>query len=238
MSQQIDPQKMTEKVRSDYNLIAREWDLSRSRPSQLKLDLVNEVEEGTELLDIGCGNGVMFPYVNEKGAYYFGLDIAENLIEIATERYTDKIGEGRAKFVVGDATDLPVRDDEFDFVISFAVLHHIPSEELRKKFFDEIQRALRPNGKVKITVWNLFNDWAHDRFDIGSQLAGKISGDVTIPWKGTEGQFINRFVHQFSKEELYVLAENAGFFDVRIDYFNRGGKKVENGEEMVLEMRG
>ncbi|MFA7169842.1 MAG: class I SAM-dependent methyltransferase [Candidatus Paceibacterota bacterium] len=235
---EIDAYKMTEKVRSDYNLIAKEWDLSRGRPSQIKLNLIREVEEGTELLDVGCGNGLMFPYISEKGSYYFGVDIAENLIEIARERYANKIAEGRARFEVGDATDLPVKDDEFDFVISFAVLHHIPSEKLRKKFFDEIQRALRPNGKVKITVWNLSNDWARDRFDIGSQLAGKASGDVTIPWKGTQGEFINRYVHQFSKEELYVLAEDSGFFDIRINYFNRAGEKVENGEEMILEMRG
>lgn len=233
-----DPQKMVEKVKSDYNLISREWDLSRTRPSQLKLNLVRDVEEGMQVLDVGCGNALMFPYLAEKGAFYFGVDIAENLVEIARERYASEIESGRARFVVGNATELPVQDDEFDFVISFAVLHHLPSVELRRKFFDEIQRALRPNGRVRITVWNLCNEWAKSRFDVGTQLEGKTDGDVFIPWKGTQGQLINRYVHQFSKEELYLLAEGSDFFDVRIDHYNRAGEKTENGEELVIEMRG
>lgn len=236
--QNIDPHKIIEKVKDDYNLIAKEWDLSRNRPSQLKLNLIGEIEADTEVLDIGCGNGLVFPYIFEKGAYYVGVDIAENLVEIAQERYFEQIENGRAKFIVGDATDLPVKDNEFDFIISFAVLHHIPSEELRKKFFDEIQRVLRPNGKVKITVWNLMNEWARERFDVSSQLGGKNSGDAVIPWRGTRGELVNRFIHQFSKEELSALADNSGFKEIRIDYFTRNGEEADNGEEIVLEMRG
>jgi SAM-dependent methyltransferase len=236
--QEDDSRKIVDKVRDDYNLIAKEWDISRNQPSRMKMNLISDVEADIEVLDIGCGNGLMVPYVLEKGAFYFGLDISDNLINIARERYAAEIEAGKAKFVVGEATDLPFKDNEFDFVMSFAVLHHIPSEQLRKKFFDEIQRVLRPNRKVKITAWNLLSDWASSRFDVSGQLGGKTSGDVMIPWRGTEGALVNRFVHQFSIEELYALAEGSGFFDVRVDYFNRGGIKVENGEEIVLEMRG
>ncbi|MFA6896817.1 MAG: class I SAM-dependent methyltransferase [Patescibacteria group bacterium] len=231
-----DPQKTVKKVKDDYNSIAQEWDRSRSRPSQLKLKLTDEIEAGAKVLDVGCGNALMLPFVLEKGAFYYGLDVAENLIEIARGRYAKEIKEGKASLAVGEASKLPFADAEFDFVISFAVLHHLPSGEIRKKFFDEIRRVLRPRGKAKIIVWNLFNDWARNRFDIESQLNGKTSGDVVIPWKGTHGTVVNRYMHQFSKEELYDLAESSGFSDVRIGYFNRAGEKVENGEEMVLEM--
>lgn len=235
---QTDPQKMVDKVKDDYNLIATEWDMSRNRPSQIKLNLLREIEADAAVLDVGCGNGLMAPFVLEKGAYYFGLDIAEKLIEIARERYAEDIEKGKASFVVGEATDLPFKDEEFDFVLSFAVLHHLPSAEFRRKFFEEIFRMLRSNGKVKITVWNLCNEWAKSRFDIGSQLEGKSSGDVTIPWKGTRGEIVNRYVHQFSKEELFALAEGAGFSEININYYNRAGERVDNGEEIVLEMRG
>jgi SAM-dependent methyltransferase len=234
---QTDPQKIVKKVKDDYNLIAREWDQSRSRPSQIKLNLIGDLPTGATVLDIGCGNGLMLPFLLKKEAYYVGVDIAENLIDIAEERYMGAIESGRVRFVIGEATELPVRDEEFDFIISFAVLHHLPSPLLHKKFFEEIRRVLRPNGRVKITVWNLFNEWASGRFDIGSQLEGKISGDVTVPWKGTRGAIVNRFVHQFSEEELRALAEGAGFSDVRIGYYDRAGKRKENGEEIVLEMR-
>lgn len=235
--QTIDSRKIVEKIRDDYNLIAKEWDMSRNRPSQLKLNLLREVGADMAVLDVGCGNGMMSPYILEKGAFYFGLDISEELIEIARARYSKDIKKGKATFIIGEASELPLQDEEFDFVISFAVLHHIPSGELRKKFFDEIFRVLRPGGKVKITVWNLLNDWARERFEIGAQLAGKTSGDVQVPWRGTKGKNINRYVHQFSAEELRVLAESGGFSDIKIEYFNRAGERTENGEELVLEMR-
>lgn len=233
---EVDSKKIVEKVRADYNAIAKEWDLSRNRPSGIKMNLIEEIESETELLDLGCGNGLMIPFVLEKGVFYVGLDISENLIEICRERYREEIEDNRTRFFVGDATDLPFSDQEFDFIISFAVLHHIPSEELRQRYFREIRRVVRSKGKVKITVWNLLNPWSSARFDVGNQLQGENRGDVTIPWKGTFGQLINRYVHQFSVEELQSLAESSGFKNIQIGFYNRAGEKVENGEEIVLEM--
>lgn len=234
--EEVNSEKIVEKVRDDYNAIAKEWDISRSRPSGIKINLIEEIEPETEILDLGCGNGLMVPFILEKQAFYFGLDISENLIEICRDRYATEITEGRANFVVGNATDLPFSDQEFDFIISFAVLHHIPSEDLRKRYFSEIRRVLRPGGKVKIIVWNLFNSWGNIRFDIGNQLKGEKSGDVTIPWRGTLGQLINRYVHQFSVEELESLARSSGFEKIKIGYYDRAGQVIENGEEIVLEL--
>ena len=230
------PQKITEKIRDDYDLIATEWDLSRNRASKLKINLISDIEPGNNVLDIGCGNALILPFVFKKDAFYFGLDISKKLIKIARKKYIKEAEEGKANFFVGQATNLPFKDEKFDFIISFAVLHHIPSEKLRKRFFEEIKRVSKPSAKVKITVWNLFNKWANDRFKIVSQLAGKQSGDVVIPWKATQGKTINRYVHQFSEEELLFLAKDAGFRNIKIDFFNRAGKRIENGEEMVLEM--
>ena len=230
------PQKIIEKTRNDYDLIATEWDLSRNRASKLKIDLISEIEVKNKVLDVGCGNGLMAPFILEKEAFYFGLDISEKLIEIARKKYAKEIKNGQAKFFSGQATDLPFKNEEFDFIISFAVLHHIPSEELRKKFFEEIKRVSKLNAKVKITVWNLLSDWANDRFDIASQLAGKQSGDVIVPWKATKGKIVNRYMYQFSEEELLSLAKDAGFRNIKIGFFNRAGERIKNGEEMVLEM--
>ena len=230
------PQKITEEIRNNYNLIAAEWDLSRNRASKLKTNLMSSIKPKNKILDIGCGNAFILPFVLKKGAYYVGIDLSEKLIEIARKKYIKEAEEGKANFFVGQATNLPFKNKEFNFVISFAVLHHIPSEELQKRFFEEIKRVSKPRAKVKITVWNLFNKWANDRFKIVSQLAGKQSGDVVIPWKATQGKTINRYVHQFSEEELLFLAKDAGFRNIKIGFFNRAGKRIENGEEMVLEM--
>ena len=230
-------QKIIEKTGDDYDMIAKEWDLSRNRASKLKTALISNIKPETKVLDIGCGNALTLPFILKKDAFYFGLDISEKLIEIARKKYAKEINEKKAKFVVGQATELPFQDDEFDFVISFAVLHHIPSEKFRKKFFEEIKRVSKPNAKVKIIVWNLLSDWANKRFDIENKLKGENSGDAIIPWKATQGKIINRYTHQFSKEELLSLAKDTGFKNIKIDFFNRAGEKKENGEELVLEMK-
>lgn len=230
------PQKIIEKNRDDYNLIATEWNLSRNKASKLKTNLIFNIEPKNKVLDIGCGNALMLSPVLKKGAYYFGLDISEKLIEIATKKYAKEIKKKEANFFTGQATKLPFKNKEFDFVISFATLHHIPSKELQEKFFREIKRVSKPNAKVKIIVWNLYSEWTNKRFDIENKLKGKKSGEVFIPWKATQGKIINRFIYQFSKEELLSLAKNAGFKNIKIDLFNRAGERIENGEEMVLEM--
>ena len=229
-------QKIMEKIRDDYDLIAKEWDLSRNRASKLKTNLISEIKEGDKVLDVGCGNALMLPFILDKGAYYAGIDISEKLIKIASEKYTEEIKQGKAELVIGRADNLPFKDNEYDFVISFAVFHHIPSEELQEKFFQEIKRVSKPNAKIKIIVWNLLSDWANKRFNIEGQLAGKKSGDVIIPWKATQGKIVNRFVHQFSKEELLSFTKDTGFKNIKIDFFTRAGEQKENGEEIVLEM--
>ena len=229
-------QKIIEKTRDDYDLISREWDLSRNRASQIKINLISEIKPKNKVLDIGCGNALMLPFVLEKGAFFSGLDISEKLIEIARKKYSKEIEQKKAELFVGVATELFFEENEFDFVISFAVLHHIPSKELQKKFFEEIKRVSKPNAKVKIIVWNLLSNWANKRFNIKYQLDGKENGDVLIPWKATQGKVIDRYYYQFSKEELLSLAKDAGFKNTEINFFNRAGEKTENGEEMVLEM--
>ena len=229
-------QKIIEKTRDDYDLIAREWDLSRNRASKLKTNLIFSIEPENKVLDVGCGNALMLPFILEKGAFYFGLDISEKLIEIARKKYLKEIEQEKAELVVGQATNLPFENNEFDFVISFAVLHHIPSKEFQGKFFEEIKRVSKSNAKVKIIVWNLLSDWASKRFNIENQLAGKKSGDVTVLWKATWGEIVNRYLYQFSREELLSLAKDAGFKKIKIDFFTRTGEQKENGEELVLEM--
>jgi tRNA (uracil-5-)-methyltransferase TRM9 len=228
--------KIIRKVRDDYDLIAPEWDRSRSRPSGVKLKLIAGVGAGMKVLDVGCGNGLMLPSLLEKGAHYFGLDISARLIAIARQRYAREIEAGRADFAVGSALELPFGEGEFDFVLSFAVLHHIPSAPLREKFLSEIRRVLRPGGKGKIIVWNLLNGWTAERFGIGAQLQGRESGDLSVPWKGTSGAEVDRYLYQFSPAELAELAAAAGFSRLCLGYFNRAGEEIENGEELVLEV--
>jgi len=231
------------KIRQDYNSIAKDWDFTRRSPSDLKPKLLSAIKPGMAVLDIGCGNGLVASEVLKNGGIYVGLDISKNLLALARKKYKEEIKEGRVKFVLGEATKLPFKDNSFDFIFSFAVLHHIPSNDLRSAFFKEIYRTLAPGKEAVIIVWNLLNEWADKRFKISEQiennkkLSAEDSQDIFVPWKMTKGKTINRYMHVFSQEELRSLAKEAGLAVISIDLYNREGTKIKNGEELTIKIK-
>ena len=64
------------------------------------------------LLDVGCGTGWLIDMLRkERLAEYHGLDLAENMIEVAVSKNIPD-----AQFVVGKADALPYEDGRFDVV--------------------------------------------------------------------------------------------------------------------------
>ncbi|MDD4477301.1 MAG: methyltransferase domain-containing protein [Patescibacteria group bacterium] len=223
------------KTGENYNKMAREWSVSRDKPSALKINLVKKIiRPRVRALDLGCGNGFLLPEILSRKGDYIGMDNSRELLRAARKKYP----EHKNKFIKGEAGKLPFKNKTFDAVFSFAVLHHIPSEKYRLKFFQEIFRVLKSGGESAITVWNLLNEWPKEKYKIAEQLkkivSGLEEGDVFVPWKASRGKKISRYIHLFKKEELKNLAKKAGFKIIKIDYFNRAGQKEKNGEELVL----
>src|SRR5215831_16667923 len=74
------------------------------------------IPAGCELLDVGCGSGQLALLAARDGVKVTGVDIAANLIERAQTRAE---AEGlSARFIEGDAEDLPFEDASFDVVTS------------------------------------------------------------------------------------------------------------------------
>jgi ubiquinone/menaquinone biosynthesis C-methylase UbiE len=182
---------------------------------------------------------------------YVGVDIARRLVALCRKKYAldvkaglprrRLIKAGRVEFKTASATRLPFEDNVFDGAISFAVLHHIPSRELRQKFFTELRRVLKSGGRAAIIVWNLRNKKYFQKFKIAEQLR-KIplkmeKGDVLIPWKATPGRTVMRCYHLFDAKELLSVARQAGFKTARVEFYNRAGKKEINGEDLVLTLK-
>lgn len=101
------------------------------------------VGPGQRVLDVGCGAGVATQVAIEHGARASGIDPAEGLITIATER----VPEG--EFRVGEIEDLPYSDGSFDLVSTFNVLQFLsqPAAAL-----GEARRVCRPGGTVAVAV--------------------------------------------------------------------------------------
>ena len=234
-------QAIVRQMRQFYNTAAKEWDTSRSAPSGVKIRLVRPVKKGMRVLDLGCGNGLMVASILEQGAYYFGADISDKFIALCKKRYVSYIKTKQAEFLTANATKLSYKNNFFDYAVSSAVMHHIPSAELRLKFLQELYRVMKPGAIAKVDNWNLWSEWGRKKYKINSQLknipVGLDEGDVYIPWKATAGKTISRYIHVFAEQELKDLACTVGFKKIKIEYFNRAGVKTKNGEAQILTIK-
>ena len=235
---QYKAQAIVRQTRQFYNTAAKEWDVSRGMPSPIKIKLIKPIKPGMKVLDLGCGNGLMVAPILQRGAYYYGADISDKFIALCKKRYLSYIKTKQAEFKTADAVKLPYKNNYFDFAVSIAVMHHIPSAELRLKFLQELYRVMKTGAVAKIDNWNLHEEWGRNKYKIENQLknipAGHDEGDVLVPWKATGGKAIPRYLHIFSDKELKDLARAAGFKKIKIEYFNRAGVKTKNGEAQVM----
>lgn len=230
--------KILKKVERDYDVIAKEWDEKRGYLAPENRTLSRYVEPGQKILDAGCGNGVLYDILAGRSIIYTGLDVSAKLLKIAQARVKRLNKKARAKFVKGEVTKLPLKDQSFDLVFNLAVLHHVPSEVLRQTAVAELYRVLKSGGKAITTAWNLASDYAEERFKVNQQLKnppyGWGVGDVAVPWKATLGKKIDRYVHLFNKKEMIDLFKRAGFKKVSCDYVMKSGKTTTSARKGAI----
>jgi len=189
-----------------WNNIATDFSHTRNYVWEYIRNLTDYAKPGMKILDLGCGNGRLYEIFKDKNIDYIGIDISEKLIRLAQTKYPE------TQFLVGDGLDLPFKDNSFDVVYSIAVFHHIPSQALRIQFLKEAKRVLKKDGKIILTVWNL---WQRKYFKllVKSSLLKLVNKskldwrDLYIPW---QNQY-QRFHHAFTKRELKKLFIKAGF---------------------------
>jgi alkylated DNA repair protein alkB family protein 8 len=224
-------QGLAQKILNDntktWDAIAKKFDLTRHYIWDLK-PWAKYAKPNTKVLDLGCGNGRFFELLKNKGIDYTGIDNSKKLIELAKKKYLSipSLSDGIDKFVVGNALNLPFKNNYFDLIYSVAVFHHIPSKELRLRFLKEAKRVLKKDGKIVLTVWYL---WQRKYLSLIVKysllkIIGKSKldfGDLYIPWQNKQ----QRYYHAFRKKELVKLFKNTGF-EVETKYLKGHNKKT------------
>ncbi len=113
--------------------------------------------KGLRVLEIGCGNGADGAMFALNGANYTGVDLTETAIE-ATRRHFDALGL-HGTFQTENAEALSFKDESFDLVYSYGVLHHTPHPS---RTFAEVYRVLKPGGRAFLMLYHKhsFNHYA------------------------------------------------------------------------------
>jgi SAM-dependent methyltransferase len=129
------------------------------------------------VLDLGCGPGVLEPYLLDRGQTIAAVDLSPKMIEKAKQGLASHPAAAKLSFFVSSAETLPFDKGSFDTVVCIGVLSYWrdPTRSLA-----EIARVLRPGGRLVIQGSNLLAPW-----ELESRLLRK-------PYQRVRGMFVGQ----------------------------------------------
>lgn len=207
-------QQILEKVVEDYNSISDEFDRTRQYSWKEFEKFPKYLKEGVQIADIGCGNGRLYNFLQEKleDFQYIGVDKSPNLIKKAQINFPSE-KKNAPTFITGDLLEIPLDTASQDIVFCIAAFHHLPSKEFRQRGMKELNRILKQDGILILSNWNLFQPkykkyiWK-SRFKSLLSLGRYSPRDTFIPWSNSG---VDRYYYAFKTKELQKLLKKENF---------------------------
>ncbi len=205
--------KSKSQIMKTYDSIAEHFDKTRYKPWPETVKFSETLEPGSLILDVGCGNGRNSRYLAEKGFEVVGIDISPAQVEIAKRRAAAELPGKPVRFLVGDATKLPLEDNGFDAAIFIATLHHLTSPEERVLAMRELHRCVRVGGRCLVSAWAREQEKFANALESAKSQMGESwePGDMLLPWNRPDGAVFQRYYHLFSKDEFSDLLADTDF---------------------------
>jgi len=108
----------------------------------------NSTIEVNDILNLGCGTGNHDLYLSVKGYKITGIDLSENMINIAKSRNI-----ANSDFLVSDIRTLNL-EKQFDCIISlFHVASYQTTNQDLEQYFETAYKHLKPNGIFIFDFW-------------------------------------------------------------------------------------
>lgn len=133
--------------------------------------LVPLLRPGSDVLEIGCGDGLVSRYLARAGMNVLGIDLNANAIAAATAAVQHENTSGRVAFQVADGLSHDVTNN-FDAVVLIRVLTCLPLESDWRRMLTQCGASLKEDGLIYV------HDFAMDscnpaysaRYEEGSSL--------------------------------------------------------------------
>ena len=185
-----------------------------------ELETLSEMTSGGRILDFGCGTGLVLKKSKRFFDEAYGVDVSLNILKQITSQCNG--------LIVNDGRPLPFRDNSFDSVIFFSVLHHLFDV---KPYFEEACRILKPGG-ILYTDHDLDNKF-YRRFYYPLKAYRMLFNEAkTIERsKGVSEETVKLSEYHsdgLKKEEVARALNDAGFRDIKFSYHWQGLNKILN----------
>lgn len=238
-----------------YRLTAADFDQTRSQPwsGWGHIDLLHTLPTRSifHVLDIGCGNGRFAQYLADtypqQAWEYVGVDSSAELLAKAPFQPTTTNSPEpaspslhphniRTTYIQSDLlklihSDQPiVKNMQFDIVVCFGVLHHIPGAANRQLLLNWMSRQLSAEGKLWGSAWQFVTNprllnRAQSPTVIGLSTAELEEQDYILDWQRGPAAF--RYAHYTSPAELADLINRSGV-TMTHTYFADGSDNQQN----------
>ncbi len=178
-----------------FDQLAREWDLHFTAEDLERLSNLVErlnVKPGMDILDLGCGTGILFDMLRRKvgkEGTVTGVDFSIEMARLAHRNFPfDNVN-----VVDADVINLPFKDSTFDMAVAFAAFPHFSDKQ---RALDEIHRVLKNDARFYIIHLESSKEVTEEHKRIGGAIA-----QDTIP----------------SEEEMRQMFSRGRFTDLKID---------------------
>ena len=177
----------------------RKW----RREQEIVQELLSALAGGNDILDVPLGTGRFLEIYQELGLIPVGLDISEDMLQVANEKASEQACDLRT--CVSDVKSIPFLNGAFDGVICIRLFNLIPLEECQRAL-EELARVSRCHVIIGIRHYVPL-------LDIASRYGPKAL--VTLPTQllrrliGIKGQAVHRkhdVAAMFQRNGLVVSA--------------------------------
>ncbi|MEW6733242.1 MAG: class I SAM-dependent methyltransferase [Acidobacteriota bacterium] len=132
-----------------FDQVAKDWDKMRvnfySDNVREKAFAVAGVVTGRLAADIGAGTGFITTGLLQHGLKVIAVDRSEAMLVEMQRKFA---GSGEIDYRLGEAEELPIGNEEVDYVFANMYLHHV---ETPLDAIHEMVRILKPKGRLTIT---------------------------------------------------------------------------------------
>lgn len=143
-----------------------------------RLDINEDDLNSKRILDAGCGHGEIEFALSKFKIDLIALDISNSIDDIKNRYEMNASIEKKAKihFIQADISQLPLKDELFNYIFSDGVLHHTPDT---KKSFNNVCKTIKYLGKCFIMVYSYDHKTIWDKsLDKTIQLLRKVTSKM------------------------------------------------------------
>lgn len=235
-----------------YQKTASSFSSTRQQPwhgweQMLESFLLELKQKKLRVLDLGCGNGRFAEFLKktELTFEYLGVDQSTELLHLAKEQLTSILPEGSFTLQKLDIVDQLIEQKplfnesigQFDLIVVFGVMHHIPSKQLRQELLQQLQSLLNHNGVLVVSFWQfdrnlqLFARRVDPIGILGAEASELESGDFFLTWEREVRT--TRYCHLTNFEEQQALINTLSA--KVINTFEADGKSGHDNQYWVIQ---